>query len=253
MSFKGKFVWYELMTTDLPGAEKFYTQVIGWTGKDAGMPHMKYTLMSAGDTPVAGFMPVPTPTMPPRWIGYIAVDDVDAEAGAVRRDGGTIHKEPTDIPGIGRFAIVADPQGIGFALFNAAGMDAPPLPPPNAPGHAGWRELHAVDGVKAWDFYSKHFGWTKDQAMEMGPGGVYQIFKTGGDQPAGGMMTKMPEMPVAAWLYYFNVDSAEAAAGRVTKAGGTVINGPMDVPGGQWILHGLDPQGGMFALVSAKK
>jgi predicted enzyme related to lactoylglutathione lyase len=252
MSFKGKFVWYELMTTDMPGAEKFYTQVVGWTAKDAGMPQMKYTLMNAGDIQVAGFMPVPMPNMPPSWIGYIAVADVDAEAASIKADGGAIHKEPTDIPGIGRFAVVADPQGVGFALFSAAGMDAPPAPPPGALGHAGWRELHAIDGAKAWDFYAKHFGWTKGDAMPMGPAGVYQIFNIDGDM-AGGMMTKMPEMPVAAWLYYFNVDSAEAAAARIKAAGGTVINGPMEVPGGQWIVHGLDPQGGMFALVSMKK
>jgi hypothetical protein len=253
MSFKGKFVWYELMTTDLPAAEKFYTAVIGWTAKDAGVPDMKYTLVSAGSTQVAGLMPVPMPNMPPAWVGYIAVDDVDAEAAAIKKEGGQIYKEPSDIPGIGRFAAVADPQGVGFCLFKSAGMDAPPATPPGAVGHVGWRELHAVNGVQAWDFYSKHFGWTKGDAMPMGPTEVYQIFKIGDEAMSGGMMTKMPEMPVAAWLYYFNVDSVEAAAERVKTAGGKVINGPMEVPGGMWIIHGLDPQGAMFALVSLKK
>ena len=253
MSFKGKFVWYELMTTDMAGAEKFYTQVVGWTAKDAGMPHMKYTLVSAGSAQVAGLMPVPMPNMPSAWIGYIAVDDVDAEAVAVKKEGGQIHKEPTDIPGVGRFAALADPQGIGYCIFKAAGMDAPPAPPPGAIGHAGWHELHAVDGAKAWNFYSRHYGWTKSREMPMGPAGADQIFKTGGNDEAGGMMTKMPEMPVAAWLYYFNTDSATAAAERTKKAGGKIITGPMEVPGPMWIIHGLDPQGGMFALVANAK
>jgi len=253
MSFKGKFVWYELMTTDVDAAEKFYTQVIGWTAKDAGMPNMKYTLVSAGSTQVAGLMPVPMPNMPPAWIGYIAVDDVDAEAALVKKEGGAIHKEPTDIPGIGRFAALADPQGVGYCIFKAAGMDAPPAPPPGTPGLTGVGSW-PLDGVgDDWDFYSKHYGWTKGEAMRMGPAGVYQIFGAGGDSMTGGMMTKMPEMPVAAWLYYFNVDGADAAAERTKKAGGKIINGPMEVPGGQWIVHGIDPQGGMFALVAAKK
>ncbi|HEY1723551.1 MAG TPA: VOC family protein [Magnetospirillaceae bacterium] len=252
MSFKGKFVWYELMTTDIPAAEKFYSQVVGWIAKDAQMPGMKYTIVHAGEIPVGGIMSVPMPNMPSSWIGYIAVDDVDAEAAAVKKDGGVIHKEPTDIPNVGRFAVVGDPTGAGFCLFKG-NMDAPPSLAPNALGAVGWHELHAGDGAKAWEFYAKHFGWIKDSAMDMGAMGVYQLFKTGGDQAMGGMMTKAPQMPVSGWLYYFNVDSAAAAAERVTKAGGKIANGPMEVPGGQWIVQCFDPQGAMFAVVSAGK
>lgn len=252
MSFKGKFVWYELMTTDLKAAEKFYSGVVGWRGKDAGMPNMKYTLMSAGDAQVAGMMTVPMPNMHPSWVGYIAVDDVDAAAAAVAKDGGAVHKEPADIPGVGRFAVVSDPQGVGFALFRGT-MDAPPAPPPpNTPGHAGWHELHAVDGAKAWDFYSKHFGWTKDQAMDMGPMGVYQLFSANGSM-IGGMMTKTKDMPHPTWIYYFNVEAIDAAAARVKAGGGQVINGPMEVPGPMWIVQCVDPQGGLFALLGMKR
>src|SRR5205085_9119861 len=100
-------------------------------------------------------------------------------------------------------------------------------------------------------FYSKLFGWTKADAIDMGPMGTYQLFSTG-NGPVGGMMTKTPQTPAPFWLYYFNVSGIDAARERVKTAGGKVINGPMEVPGGSWILQGLDPQGAMFALVGPK-
>ena len=126
------------------------------------------------------------------------------------------------------------------------------LPAPGTPGHIGWRELHAVEGVSAWDFYASQFGWTKGEAMDMGPMGVYQLFASG-DAPVGGMMTKTPETPMPHWLYYINVDAIDAAIVRVTEAGGKVINGPMEVPGGMWIVQGLDPQGALCALLAPKR
>ena len=118
-----------------------------------------------------------------------------------------------------------------------------------APGHVGWRELHAGDGPSAFDFYSGLFGWTKEEAMDMGAMGIYQTFKTAGEQ-GGGMMTKMPQSPRPFWLYYFNVDAIDAASTRTKDAGGQIINGPMQVPGERWIVQGLDPQGAMFALLA---
>ena len=251
-----QFVWYDVMTTDTQAAEAFYRQAIGWTTQDSGMPERKYTLLSAGPTQVGGLMPIPDEAAKmgarPAWMGYIGVDDVDAYAARVKAAGGAIHRPPEDIPGIGRFAVAADPQGAAFILFRGSLDEAPAPAAPGTPGHIGWHELHASDGAKAFDFYAGLFGWTKDQAMDMGAMGVYQLFAAGG-AAIGGMMTKMPEVPVPNWLYYFNVDAVDAAVARIKAAGGQVINGPMEVPGGSWIAQALDPQGAMFAIVGMKR
>ncbi|MBN9084075.1 MAG: glyoxalase [Rhizobiales bacterium 62-17] len=251
----GKFCWYELMTSDLPAARKFYGDVIGWTGQNAGQPHMDYWLMSLGEAMAAGMMAIPENACDagakPGWIGYIAVDDVDAMAEKVKQKGGKIYRAPDNIPGIGRFAIVADPQGAAFALFKGEG-EAPPAPPRGTPGQAGWRELYANDHVAALDFYGELFGWTKADHVDMGDMGIYQLFAKGGE-PIGGMMNKMPQMPAPYWTYYFNVEGADAAAARVKAAGGQVLMEPMEVPGGDWIVNGLDPQGAAFNLVAPKK
>lgn len=254
--FKGRFVWYELMTTDAKAAEEFYRHVVGWSAADAGMPDMSYTMFKAGDAMVAGAMALPQEAAAagarPGWSGYVAVDDVDAAAAQVERAGGRIHHAPTDIPNVGRFAMVADPQGAVLALFKGAGEDAPPTVAPGTPGHIGWRELYAGDWEKAFAFYSGLFGWTKGDAMDMGEMGTYQMFAVGGET-IGGMMTKPDEVPAPFWLYYFNVDAIDAAASRVTERGGKVLMGPQDVPGEMWIVQGLDPQGAMFALLAPKR
>ena len=128
----------------------------------------------------------------------------------------------------------------------------PTVPTPGTPGQIGWHELHAGNGAEAFAFYSKLFDWTKTEALDMGPMGSYQMFATGG-VPVGGMMTKMAQTPHPHWLYYFNVDAADAVEARVKKAGGKVLRGPDQVPGGHWIVQCLDPQGAMFAMVSMKR
>jgi predicted enzyme related to lactoylglutathione lyase len=247
------FVWYELMTTDAAAAEIFYKRVVGWTAQDASQGDMKYTALLAGDAPVAGLMTLPKEACAagakPGWIGYVGVDDVDAMAGRVTKAGGAVHVPPTDIPNIGRFTMVADPQGAAFTLFKpSAGMSRPAADPAK-PGIVGWHELLAIDGEKAFGFYADLFGWTKAEAIDMGAMGRYQLFAAGG-APIGGMMTKPPGVPGPFWSYYFQVDGIGAAMERLKAAGGTVINGPMEVPGGSWIVQGLDPQGAMFSLVS---
>ena len=251
----GTFVWYELMTTDAAAACSFYTQVLGWTQAPSGMPGMDYTLVSAGPHQVAGVMPLPAEAAaagaPPAWIGYVSVDDVDAAAAAVQAAGGQICHPPTDIPTIGRFSTVADPHGAVVCLFRDSGGDAPAGPAPGTPGTVGWHELMAADLASAWDFYSRQFGWVKSDAIDMGPMGTYQLFGAAGATEAmGGMMTRPPEMPVAAWAYYFNVPTIDAAVDRVKAGGGQVLNGPMQVPGGSWIVNAVDPQGAMFSLVA---
>lgn len=247
------FVWYELMTTDSAAAEAFYGSVVGWRGQDAGIPGQDYRTLSIGDSMVGGIMALPQEAasagLRSMWIGYVGVDDADATAARIASAGGRVHRAPADIPGIGRFAIVADPQGAMFALFQG-GPDMPrPEERPCTPGHPGWHELLAADGPAAFDFYAELFGWTKGEAFDMGPMGVYQLF-VADTAPIGGMMTKPEAVPAPTWIYYFGVDGIDAAIERVGAAGGTVVNGPMQVPGDSWIIQGTDPQGALFALLS---
>jgi uncharacterized protein len=251
----GKFVWYDQMSNDLPGSEKFYSQVVGWSLEPNTMNSQKYTLLKTGATMVGGLMPIPEDAakmgVRPAWMGYIAVDDVKKCADKVKAAGGAIHRPPTEIPNVGTFAVAGDPSGAGFLLFKGDGDEAP-TQDPTKPGYVGWHELHGGDPEKSFAFYSGLFGWTKGEALEMGGMGTYQIFTTKGQQ-SGGMMKKMAQEPAAHWVYYITVDAIDAAQGRVKSAGGQVIHGPMQVPGGSWIINGLDPQGAMFALVAPKK
>jgi uncharacterized protein len=252
----GTFVWYELLTTDAGAASSFYHAVIGWSIKDAGFPDRHYAMFSAAENPVGGLREMPGGerggAARPGWTAYIAVDDVDAIAARITQAGGTIHRAPEDIPGIGRFAVAGDPQGAVFALFKGAGEGQMPVVKAGTPGHVGWHELHAIDREAAFDFYAGLFGWTKAEAMDMGPMGIYQLFATGGP-PVGGMMRKSDSVPAPFWLYYFNMENIDTAIARVTEAGGKIINGPHAVPGGSWIVQCLDPQGAMFALVAPRR
>jgi predicted enzyme related to lactoylglutathione lyase len=246
-----KFVWYELMTSDMKAAEAFYKSVVGWNS-ETWQGAMPYTMMKVGDTGVAGLMTIPEEAakmgQPPAWVGYIYSDNVDKQADAIRKAGGKVHREPSDIPEIGRFAVMADPQGAVFMLFKPHGEERP-MPAAGAPGTFGWRELYTTDWEKGFDFYSRQFGWEKDQAMDMGAMGTYQLFKINGEQ-AGGIMNKPAEVPVPSWGYYINVKEINAAADRVKSAGGKVVHGPMDVPGGSKIVQCTDPQGAFFSLVA---
>jgi predicted enzyme related to lactoylglutathione lyase len=190
----------------------------------------------------------------PAWMGYVAVDDVDAKAAEFEKNGGSIHMPPTDIPGIGRFAFVADPQGAMIYVFKPIMPDGPlpDMPKPREQGTVGWHELYAGDGAEAFEFYAKMFGWTKDQAMDMGPMGIYQLFANGGEA-IGGMMTKHPDTPSPRWNFVFSVDALDSAVDRVTSNGGTIAAGPMEVPGDEWAAQCLDPQGAAFGLVAPKR
>ncbi|GGD11570.1 VOC family protein [Aureimonas glaciei] len=243
----GSFCWYELVTSDAAAAEAFYAKVADWTMRDSGQATPRYTLASAAGRDVAGIMTRPCDDAPPMWLGYVAVADVDAVAASFEAAGGSIEKPPADIPGVGRFAVVTDPQGTMLTVFRGEGE---PSVAPGTPGHVAWHELNARDGAAAFDFYHKQFGWQKGMAMEMGPMGVYQIV-TDGTKDIGAIMTNAAA-PAPYWLYYIQVDSIAAASERITEAGGTIANGPHEVPGDNWIVQAIDPQGAMFALVGPR-
>jgi uncharacterized protein len=250
-----QFFWYDILTTDTTAARKFYGDVVGWGARDSRQPGPEYTVFTVDGCGVAGLMPIPDAVRPgarPCWMGYVAVDDVDLTATRLAAEGGIIHRPPIEIPGVIRFAVVADPQGAGFLIAKGLTSDSPPQLPIGTPGTVGWRELYAQDWTSAFSFYAKMFGWTKADAIDMGPMGTYQLFAAG-DAAVGGMMTKPAAIPTPHWAYYFNVTGIDAGAARVTAGGGRVVDGPHQVPGGQWIVQCADPQGAFFALVAQRR
>lgn len=252
------FVWYELTTTNQPAAEAFYRAVVGWKMADAGQPGIKYTILSAAERGVGGLTALSDEAAKagakPGWTGYIAVGDTDAMARRIAAEGGSVRYGPDDIPNVGRFAVVADPGGAGFQLLTPLPREQEPTPlQPDTPGTVGWHELYAGNGQEAaFAFYSKLFGWTTIDMMDMGEMGKYRIFGADG-APFGGMMDKPPAAPAAAWSFYVHVDGIDAAIERIKANRGQVTMGPQEVPGGSWIVQGLDPQGIPFALVSRKR
>ena len=252
----GKFFWYDVMTTDTAAAKKFYGDVIGWGAQDSGAPGMNYTVFNVKGQGVAGLMPIPEDArkagVPPAWMGYIAVDDVDRAAARVVKEGGKVMRQPWDVPGVIRIAVVADPQGAGFMIAKGLVKDAPPPLPAGTPGTVGWHELYAGEWKSAFAFYERLFDWKKSDAIDMGPMGTYQLFATG-DHAVGGMMTKPANMPTPGWGYYINVSGLDAAVARATAAKGKVLNGPIQVPGGSWIVNCVDPQNAAFSMVAAQR
>jgi len=250
----GHFVWYELMTTDMEAAEAFYADVVGWGTRNASTPGLAYTLFTAGETPVGGMMNLRGDAgkigAEPRWIGYVGVDDVDAAVKRLEQLGGTVHVPPTDIAGISRFSVVADPQMATLVLVKWL---SPALPEPAQSGRigsVGWHELLAADHGKALDFYQQLLGWQKG-TTEVGSIGTYQLFSAGGET-IGGMFTKPPAVPMPFWLYYFRVGDIDAALKRVVAGGGEILEGPIEVPGGTWSARCVDAQGAMFALTGPR-
>ncbi len=250
----GRFVWYELMTTDRAAAEAFYAKVVGWGTEDASMPGMAYTLFTVGGVSVGGVMGLPEYAkqtgVKPGWIGYVEVDDVDAAAARVKRLGGTVHIPPTDIPNISRFSVVADPQMATLVLVKWLRPRREHSPEFGAPGRVRWHELFAADGEKVFAFYSELFGWQK-AGPDNDATDTYLPFSVAG-RTIGGMFTKPPTVPVPFWLYYFDVGDIDAAAKRVKADGGEIIDGPTEVSDGSWIAECMDPQGVMFALVGRR-
>jgi len=247
-SNRGRFVWHELMTTDPDSAVRFYTKVIGW--KIQPSPDPSYRMWATGKGTVGGLMGLPpgAASPPPNWLPYIAVPDVDATVSQVQALRGRSIVPPKDIPGIGRFAVLADPQGAGFAIFRAAPGGTPP--DEHSPGGFNWHEYVATDWKAGWEFYRALFGWEHESSLDMGPAGTYFMYKLAGTERAIGGFYKKETPGPSAWLCYVLVPSADRGAQAVTAAGGRILNGPMEVPGGSRIVMCADPQGAGFAMVS---
>jgi len=252
----GDFVWYELLTTDTDAAARFYGAVIGWRNRPAEGSSNGYRIFGIDGADVAGFMPLPAGAgnagMRPCWLGYIGVRDVDEAAADIVRAGGVQHMPPTDIPGVGRFAMLADPQGVVFYVMRGAMEGTSTAFAPTKPGHCHWNELSTRDQGAALAFYSGLFGWEKGDAMPMGAQGDYQFITQQG-QTIGAVMNRMEGGPPPAWTFYFGVEDIDAAAKAVSGNSGAIHYGPAEVPGGVHIIVASDPQGAMFGLVGPRR
>lgn len=254
----GDFLWYELMTSNPDEAEAFYGNLLGWDFKPSGQEGMDYRTFAKNGEEVGGLMPL-APEMQskgarPMWAGYIAVDDVDASAAAITEHGGTVMMEPQDIPGVGRFAFAADPSGAPFYIMKGSvegGETSSFSKYEPREGHCAWNELATADQAGSHDFYTALFGWEKADTMDVGEMGAYDMYSNG-DYTLGAIMQKPPQMPISLWSFYFRVPSIDAAVAYVKANGGQIINGPMEIPGGDYVCTGIDPQGATFDLIGKK-
>ncbi len=246
----GRFVWHELLTTDTAAAAAFYAKVAPWRTAPSNMPG--YTIWMAAQTQVGGLMALPPGSgdTPPHWLVYVGTPDVDATCAKAQGLGAHLVKEAADIPNVGRFAVLVDPQGATFAVFTPMGGPPPGAPP--AHGGFSWHELATTDLTAALRFYGELFGWRKGQAHDMGAMGVYQIFEHAGN-PVGGMCRPGSVQNAPSWLSYVNVADCGRAVSAAKAAGARLLHGPMEVPGGSWIALLNDPQGGAFAVQEAPR
>jgi uncharacterized protein len=246
---KGFFVWHEHLTRDVKAAIAFYSEVVGWKTQPFGEGG-DYVMWVGGQGPLGGVMRLPEEAAkmgaPPHWTAHVQVEDVDAAVALTKKLGGKVCKEPTDIPTVGRFAVIADPQGASISMFKPNGDMT--LHDSSKDGEFCWNELMTSDSAAAFEFYSELFGWKILESMEMGAMGTYRIFGVG-ERRLGGMMTVPKGTPMPpTWIYYASTSDLDAAIGRATKKGAKVMNGPMDVPGGGRIAQLTDAQGAAFAL-----
>lgn len=254
----GGLIWYELMTTDADAARAFYEKIVGWKIDAEGTNDKGYRMIAMPDGAVGGLLPL-TKAMTghgakPAWLFYVNVDDVDKAVAAIAKAGGRTLMAPWDTPGIGRFAMVADPGGAPFYVMD-------PIPPagggestafhPKLPGRCAWNEHRAANLSVAIDFYTSQFGWVVSGSMPMGAMGDYK-FLSCGDLPIGAAFAASSESALPAWIHYFRVADIGQAVAAIEASGGTLLNGPHEVPGGEHIVIARDPQGAAFGLVAAQ-
>lgn len=249
----GYFAWYELMTTDVAAAATFYRNVIGWGTREVSASNIPYVLFTAAEVPVAGLIELPEEGRKmgatPRWTGYVGVRDVNVAVDRIKRLGGAVYVPPTDT-NIGRISVVADPHTATFGIIDRLQV-TPQLPTDSGkPGRIGWHELFATDLDKEVAFYCALFGWQRAQT-ENHLADAYVSLSAGG-QVIGGAFTKPPRGSPPFWLFYVNVEDLDAAAERVRVGGGEALPNDVEISGGFWVAHCVDPQGAAFALQGKK-
>lgn len=249
--FLGQAVWYELLTNDVKGAERFYTTVVGWTVSpfDPAAPDTYDIWRRDGEKGVGGVARIPEGmNYPPHWGMYLATPTLNETVAAIERRGGSAVTPVIDIPKVGPMRTMRDPQGAVFSLLQPSTPGTPADVEPQV-GEVAWHELHTTDAEAALKFYTELFGWQPIEPFDMGKMGKYYLFRRGAAF-AGGMMNKPPEMAQVPthWGLYFRVPNVHEAVERAKANGGKVLSGPMEVPGGDWAAICMDPQGAAFSL-----
>ena len=259
---RGHLVWYELITPDADASKAFYDAVVGWNIGEPVAEFQGYRMIGRSDGGFAGGVLPLTDEMRqhgarPLWLGYVGVDDTDAAISSIEQAGGKTLMPATDIPNVGRIAMVSDPQGAPFYVMKPI----PPAGDPKAesdvfsvdqPQHVRWNELSTTDPEGAVAFYSDQFGWTQEGDMDMGEMGKYRFIQNRG-VGIGAVMPKPEQRPVSGWTYYIGVDDIDRATEAVKAGGGNVLVGPMEIPGGEYAVNAMDPQGASFGLVGPRK
>jgi len=248
-SVLGRLLWYELLTSDMKAAEQFYKAVVGWSvAPFEGSPDPYDMWIRPDGVPMGGVMKLPEGmNVPPHWGMYVGVPNLEEAVARIEGLGGSWMSPVIQVPTVGRMRTMKDPQGAMFSIYEPA---SPPKNPEGEPqiGDVSWHELYTTDAEAALTFYQTMFGWQPTESMDMGEMGKYHMF--GRLFPIGGMMNKPKEMAQVppSWNMYVRVDDVQAAGERVKANGGQVTNGPMEVPGGDWIVNCMDPQGAAFSL-----
>ncbi|HVX41841.1 MAG TPA: VOC family protein [Gemmatimonadaceae bacterium] len=246
----GRFVWHDLVTSDVAAAQSFYTTITPWKTQLWEAGDVDYPMWVNGEEPIGGLTPVSADGHP-HWRTYVCVYDADACARQAEKLGGTILAAPREVKDVGCYAVLADPMGAEFGLFE---------PDTQPPGHDGvpnigefsWHELITTDQKAAFEFYNQLFKWETLDEVDLGPQhGIYRIYGRSGRQ-LGGMMNRVEGMPQPNWVPYIRVADVNQRTEDAKRGGATVLVGPMDVPGGDRIVQCTDPQGATFALHTLK-
>jgi predicted enzyme related to lactoylglutathione lyase len=258
----GQFIWYELITPDPDAAKAFYDAVAGWDIEPQPAGPLDYRMIRRSDGGNAGGVLRLSEEMArgggrPAWLGYLSVDDVDATLAAITAEGGQIHMPATDMPGVGRIAMVTDPAGAPFYVMRPTPREGQAdavsdVFSADRPQHVRWNELATSDPDGATDFYRRHFGWTQEGAMPMGPLGDYRFIQRD-EVGIGAIMGLIPPNTRSQWNFYIGVDHIDRAVAALTAGGGQLLHGPQQIPGGEYSANGLDPQGAAFGIVGPRK
>lgn len=250
----GDLIWFELLTSDADAAQDFYANVVGWTVADSGMEGMDYRILNAADGSIGGLMKMPEGGGAPGWFGYVGVEDVDSSVERMTASGAAVHMPPTTIEGVGRMAMLADPHGATFYVMRGQSEEASTAfrMAPDSFGHVVWAELTSPDPEASKRFYANAFGWRQEGGMPMGPLGDYQFLHNASGS-MGALMPATVPGSVPGWLYYVHVPDIDAAAAEIRSLGGQVVQEPQEIPGGDYSLVGVDPQGARFGLVGPRK
>ena len=256
---QGTPIWYELLSNDADASKAFYEQVMGWTvhAADPIAGGMDYRMIDVGQQNFVGGLMNLTDEMKSggakaTWLFYIGVDDVDASVARIEAKGGGVLMPAFDMDGVGRMAFVHDPQGVPFYVMRGASEESSTAYDRMGMGKCNWNELASTDQAAANAFYADVFGWGYPDKMEMPDDMGDYVFVAVGEQVIGATMKTNGDNPPG-WTFYFRAPDIEVAADTIKANGGAVLQGPMEVPGGDMVLVATDPAGVRFGVAAPGK